>query len=80
MTHSNSAQASRQLSAALLTLLTWVGLYLCTLGTHWPTPETLSVWGFEAAYAFAVGVLHFLLWPLWHDRARDSLPPRLPSP
>lgn len=78
MARSNFAQASRWLSAGLLVLLTGLGLYLCTLGARWPTLDTLPVWGFEAAYAVGAGVLHFLLWPLWHRHIR-SVPQGLPS-
>jgi len=77
MTHSKRVQTARWISAGLLTLLVGTGLYGNTIGARWPTSETLPVWGFEAAYALAVGVLHFLTWPLW--RSRVSWPGQLPS-
>jgi len=79
MTRSNLPSLSRCLSAALLALLTGVGLYVCTLGARWPTLETLPVWGWEAAYAGCIGALHFALWPLWHRRARTPVPGCPPS-
>ena len=79
MARFNPGQASRWLSAGLLAALTGAALYLCTLGACWPTLDTLPVWGFEAAYAVCGGVLHFLLWPLWHRRLPTALPQRLQS-
>jgi len=73
MARSIPAPAARWFNAGLLALLTGTGLYLCTFGLVSPTLETLPAWGFEAAYAVCAGVLHFLLWPLWHR------PPRRPD-
>ena len=77
MPASNPLLVSRLIGATLLTVLTASGLYFCTIGAHWPTSENAQVWACEGLYALVAGVLHFLLWPLWH-RAPTAAPMRQP--